>query len=120
MKKRMSIALAATVLLSGVTAASAATMSSPAKASDTLSLTSAQQKAAWSDLYMKSLYQTAPSGFDPVVGAVMPNSVTTAPVPAKAASAVPALKPYDFAQLQNRLVIVNPSDKRIAEVISSG
>jgi len=118
MKKQISLALAAAVLLSGVTAASAATMSHAAKAGDTLSLTSTQQKTAWSDLYMESMNQAAPSGFDPVIGAVVPNSVTTAPVPPKAASAVPALKPYDFAQLQNKVVIVNPSDNKIAEVIS--
>jgi hypothetical protein len=93
-------------------------MSNSAKANDTLNLTSTQQKAAWNDIYMKSLAQTAPAGFDATIGAVVPNSVTTAPVPSKAASAVPALKPYDFAMLQKKLVIVNPSDKKIAEVIT--
>ena len=55
MKKRTSLALAAAVLLSGITAASAATMSNPAKASDTLSLSSAQRKTAWNDLYVSWL-----------------------------------------------------------------
>jgi ABC-type transport system substrate-binding protein len=117
MKTSTTIALAAAVLLSGATVASAASMQP--KAADTLHLSSTQQRAAWKDLYMKSMDQTVPSGFDPIVGAVVPNSVTTAPIPSKAASAVPALKPYDFAQLQNKLVIVNPSDKKIAEVITS-
>jgi Protein of unknown function (DUF1236) len=115
MKKQTSIALAAAVLLSGVTGASAATMS---KASDTLNLSSTQQKTAWRDLYMPSLNQTAPSGFNAIVGAVVPNSVTTAPVPSKAADSVPSLRPYDFAILQKKLVIVNPSDKKIAGVIT--
>jgi hypothetical protein len=118
MKKQTSIALAAAVLLSGVTAASAATMSNSAKASDTLSLSSTQQKTAWRDFYMPSLNQNAPSGFNAIVGAVVPNSVTTAPVPSKAASAIPTLRPYDFAILQKKLVIVNPSDKKITEVIT--
>lgn len=115
MKTSTTIALAAAVLLSGATVASAA--STHPKASDTLSLSSTQQKTAWNDLYMKSMNQTVPSGFNPIVGAIMPNSVTTSPVPTKAASAVPALKPYDFAQLDNKLLIVNPTDKKIAEVI---
>ena len=118
MKKRTSLALAAAVLLSGITAASAATMSNPAKAGDTLSLSSAQRKTAWNDLYVSWLTQKTPSGFSAVIGAVVPNSVTTAPVPSKAAHAVPLLKPYDFAQLQKKLVIVNPSDKKIVEVIT--
>lgn len=118
MKTQASIALAAAVLLAGATAASAATMSNSAKASDTLSLTSTQQKTAWRDLYKPSLNQAAPSGFNVAVGAVIPNSVTTAPVSSKAARAVPSLKPYDFAMIQKKLVIVNPSDKKIAEVIT--
>ena len=118
MKTQITIALAAAALLSGATAASAAMTPHATKASDKLSLSSRQQKTAWNDIYMKSMYETVPSGFNPVVGAVVPESVTIVPVPPKAASAVPTLKPYDFAQLQNKLVIVNPSDKKIAEVIS--
>jgi len=118
MKTQTSLALALAVLLSGITAASAATMPNAAKASDTLNLSSTQQTTAWRDLTMPMLNQNAPSGFNPTVGAVVPNSVTTAPVPSKAAGDIPALKPYSFAMLQKKLVIVNPSDKKIAEVIT--
>jgi len=118
MKKQTSIALAAAVLLAGVTTASAATMSNPATTGGTLSLTSAQQKAAWRDLYTPSLSQKAPAGFHATIGAVVPSSVTMAPIPSKTVSDVPSLKPYDFAMLQKKLVIVNPSDRKIAEVIT--
>jgi Protein of unknown function (DUF1236) len=116
--KKQSMALTAALLLSSVAAASAATMPSRAKASDTLNLTSTQQKTAWGDLYMPSLDQKAPAGFNPVVGAVIPNGVATAAVPNKAVRSVPSLRPYDFAMVQGKLVIVNPSDKKIAEVIT--
>lgn len=116
--KKQSITLAAALLLSSVAAGSAATMPGQAKASDTLNLTSTQQKTAWDDLYMPSLNQKAPSGFNPIVGAVIPNGVATAAVPSKAAKAVASLRPYDFAMVQGKLVIVNPSDKKIAEVIT--
>ena len=96
MKKQSSIALAAAALFCGVTVASAATMShsantmsSPAKASDTLNLSGAQQKTAWKDLTTPMLSQTVPSGYNPTIGAVLPKSVTTAPMPSKAASDVP-------------------------------
>ncbi len=123
MKVQTSSALAAAVLLAGVSAAAAAGMqSSNAKmspqASDSLTLTNAQQKTAWNDLYTRSLNQKTPSGFNATVGALVPNSVITAPVTSKAASDVPALKPYNFAMLQKKLVIVNPTDKKIAEVIT--
>jgi Protein of unknown function (DUF1236) len=118
MKKPTLLPVAIAGLLFGVTAASAATMSKSINASDSLNLTGPQQKTAWHDLYMGSLNQKGPSGFSAVVGAVVPNSVTTAPVTSKAARAIPSLKPYDFAMVQKKLVIVNPSDRKIAEVIT--
>jgi hypothetical protein len=96
MKKQTFIAVAA-AFLSTITAASAAGMSIQTKASDTLNLTSTQQKTVWKDLYMPSLNQQSPSGFNAAVGAVVPNGVTAAAVPSKAAEAVPSLRPYDFA-----------------------
>lgn len=126
MKTRTSIALAAAaVLLSGVTAASAAAMSHATssstmarQASDALNLTSAQRKTAWNDLRSQATKQKAPSGFEGTVGAVVPSTLKIEPVPTKTADAVPSLRPYDFAMVQGKILIVNPSDKKIAEVIS--
>jgi hypothetical protein len=123
-KTQTVIALAAALSLAGISAASAATMANGvttkmvAPASDSLSLSGTQQHTAWSDLYVRSLNQKTPSGFDATVGAVVPNSVKVAPVTSRAAGDVPALKPYDFAMLQHKLLIVNPGDKKIAEVIT--
>jgi hypothetical protein len=124
MKNQTSVALAAALLLAGVTAASAAGLPSSAEtkmarpASDTLSLTSAQQKTAWKDLYMKSLTQEVPAGFAAKVGAVVPKSITTAPVTPKASGDVPALRSYAFAMIKGKVLIVNPNDHKIAEVIT--
>jgi hypothetical protein len=133
MKHKMSLALAAAVLLAGISSASAAgtmskassgsaatssKMSSSAMASDSLNLTSAQRKTAWSDISKTAAAQTAPKGFDAKVGVVIPSSIKTSPVPVTTASDVPALRPYSFAMLQKKIVIVNPNDKKIAEVIT--
>jgi hypothetical protein len=127
MKKYTSIAAVAALLLAGVAAASAAPMlpaGLPAggkiapPAHDTLNLTSAQQKTAWKDLYMKFLNQPAPSGYQVTVGAEVPKNIATGRMTAKATGDVPALKPYRFAQLENKLVIINPTDGKIADVIS--
>jgi hypothetical protein len=130
--KPHSIVLAAAVLLAGISAAAAgssehgrmaplppaASTKMAPPASDTLTLTQAEQKKAWDDLYTPSLNQRTPSGFQAAVGAVVPNDVVTAPVTARAAGDVPALKPYKFAMVQKKLVIVNPSDSKIADVIA--
>lgn len=53
-----------------------------------------------------------------MIGAVLPHDVKVAPVTDKAASDVLALKSYDFAVPQHKLLIVNPGDRKIAEVIT--
>ena len=125
MKARMSIVLAAALLLSGVTAASAAhwwhsssssTMAIPA--GDKLSLDSAQQKMAWNDLSTAASKQDLPSGFNVSIGSVVPSTVKIEPIPSRTAKDVPSLRPYDFAVVQGKLLIVNPSDKKIADVIT--
>ena len=63
---------------------------------------------------MGSLNQKTPSGFNAVAGASMPPTVVTAPVTHKAVSDIPVLKPYTFAMVQKKLVIVNPTDHKIA------
>ncbi len=116
MKKQTPIALAAALLLAGVTVASAAGMAQ-ATASDSLTLTASQQKTAWQDLHTRNK-QTAPSSFMAQSGTAVPSTLKIKPVPGKTASAVPKLRPYDFAMVKGKLLIVNPSDRTIADVIT--
>ena len=120
---KISIVLAAGSPAAGVSAASAAGMYlSDAKmaprARDSLVLSTTQQKTAWNDLHAQAGRQTAPSGFRANIGQVIPNGVTVKPVPSKTASDLPSLRRYDFALVKGKLLIVNPADKKIVEVIS--
>jgi hypothetical protein len=122
MKAHTSIALVAAALLCGVTAASAADIPSshsgiPQRASDSLSLSAAQQKTAWNDLSDLAA-QSTPVGFDAIAGSKVPNALTIKAVPSKTERDVSQLRPYDFAKIQGKLLIVNPSDRMIAEVIN--
>ncbi len=127
------IAITAAALVAGIGTASAADMhgksnmasntmsKTPAMqsmAKDNLTLTRAQQRTAWKDLGKEASNQTAPSNFKASVGATIPGDVTIQAVPAKVAARVSALKPYDYARLDNKLVIVNPNDKKVVDVIS--
>jgi len=122
------MAIAATAALTfGIGAASAAdthAMSKtaapamqPPMAKDSLSLTRSQQRTAWRDLSKQASSQAAPSSFTASVGATIPGDVTIKAVPAKVAARVSPLKPYDYALLQGKLLIVNPSDKKVVDVI---
>jgi|HubBroStandDraft_1064217.scaffolds.fasta_scaffold643287_2 hypothetical protein len=122
MKVKTTIALAMAALLAGITAGSAAEIASShggmaAEATDTLSLDATQQKTAWNDLNSQAA-QNAPANFDATAGAKVPNTLTIKAMPSKVARDVSQLRPYDFAKLQGKVLIVNPSDRMIAEVIS--
>jgi len=109
MKKQAAIALAAAMLLPGVTLALAKT-----NPPETIHMTAAQRKIAWND--MKGAAEQKAGSFVPEMGAILPADVSIKPVPKKAASKIPALKPFDFAMVEHQLVIVNPSNKVIAYV----
>ena len=120
----------ATILLIGSVGAVAAadhsamskqsSMSSTASMTkDNLSLTTAQEKLAWRDLSKQAARQRAPSNFSASMGTTVPNEITLRAIPRTVASRLPALKPYRYARLPNELLIVNPSDKKIVDVINS-
>jgi hypothetical protein len=126
MKSPSRIVIATAILLSGVSLATAAgmskstgTSSSMAKPVDQLSLSSPQQKTAWQDISGQAVKETAPARFTASIGQKVPNQLALHPVPINAAEKVPALKPYSYALLDsNKLLIVNPSDRKVAEVIT--
>jgi hypothetical protein len=130
MKTSTRLAVVAVALLSGLSVAVAAGNSSISKESmaksssasmlkDKLSLTSKQQATAWQDIHKQATKEKAPARFVAKIGAVVPSALTTYPVPTTTSSKVPALRPYQYALLgNNRLLIVNPHDKKVAEVIT--
>jgi hypothetical protein len=141
--KTTRLTVAAIALLTGISVAAAADMSqsgsktsstttgsgtvqekmakppSMSQAKDVLSLTGKQRNTAWRDISKLASKEKAPSGFIAKIGAVIPSTLTTHPVPVTTANKVPALRPYQYALLSNnRLLIVNPSDNKVAEIIT--
>jgi len=114
MRKQRAILSAAALLLCTVATASAATAMHP---SDTVILSAAQRRAVWNDLNKQATNQSA-AGLDATTGTFLPGSVKIEPVPSKAATDVPSLRPYDFAMVDHKLVIVDPSNKVIADVLT--
>lgn len=100
------------------TSPSAQSMSQDSMAQDNLTLTRTQQRTAWRDIGREASNQNAPSNFTPAVGSTVPGDVTLQSVPSKVARRVSALKPYDYALIQHKLLIVNPTDKKVVDVIS--
>jgi hypothetical protein len=129
------LTLAAIALRSGISVAAAAdngmsksttngsgTMSkstSQSMAKGSLSLTTEQKQTAWRDISGQAMKVKPPSGFTAKVGAAVPSQITTHPVPVSTVSKVPELKSYNYALLDNnKLLIINPGDKKIAQIIT--
>ena len=114
MRKQTAISSATALLLCGVATATAATAMHP---SDSISLSAAQRKTVWNDLNRQATNQNA-AGFNATIGTFVPNTVKLQPIPSKVAADVPSLQPYDFAMVGHKLVIVDPSNKVIADVLT--
>jgi hypothetical protein len=113
MKKQTAIISATALLLCGVTTAWAAT---EMHGSDTVILSAAQRKAVWNDLSKQATNQNA-SSFDGMTGTFVPSSVKIEPIPSKATANNPQLRPYDYAMVDHDLVIVDPTNKVIVDVL---
>jgi hypothetical protein len=70
----------------------------------------------WNDLGKQATNQNA-AGFDATIGTFVPNTVKIEPMPSKTAADIPPLRPYDYAMVDHKLVIVDPSNKVIADVL---
>lgn len=130
MKTRILLTVVAVALLSGASVAMAANSSTAWKESsaksastsilkDKLSLTGKQQATAWQDITKQATKEEAPAGFTAKIGSVVPSTLMTYPVPMTTSSKVPVLRRYQYALLENnKLLIVNPHDKKVADVIT--
>jgi hypothetical protein len=114
MRKQTAFLSAAALLLCSVATASAATAM---HGTDTVILSAAQRSAVWNDLSKQATNQNA-AGFDATIGTFVPKTVKLEPIPSKTAADVPSLQPYDFAMVGKKLVIVDPSNKVIADVLT--
>jgi hypothetical protein len=126
MKSYLVPAIATVMIASSIGAASAANTMSMSKspsgqsmAQDNLSLSARQKTTAWRDLSKQGARQQQPSTFTASVGTAVPDAITLRPISGKASAQVPALRPYQYALLQDKLLIINPKDKKIVDVISA-
>jgi hypothetical protein len=111
-------AAAFALLLASATFAAAAGTGAMAP-NDRLSLTSTQEHTILQSINKQNVKKEAsPSGFKAAVGQAVPTSIPLHALPSDAASQVPAVKPYEYAVLQNQLLIVNPKDRKIVDMIA--
>jgi hypothetical protein len=85
---------------------------------DSLGLTSDQAHTIYQDINKLNVKDTAPSGFDAKVGAAVPSSISLHALPSDVASKVPTVKPYQYAMLQGKVLLVDPKDKKVVDIVT--
>ncbi|HUN96909.1 MAG TPA: DUF1236 domain-containing protein [Bradyrhizobium sp.] len=128
MKTKLVTTAAALALASGVASAPAAATGTISKflqpsamhamTKPPLALTRTERKLALKDIGRSGKTQSEPARFTPTVGATVPTTLALRPVPANLGRQVSALKTYDYALLRHDLLIVNPTNKRVVDVIN--
>ena len=122
MRKEISSALAIATFIAGISAISIANamLSAPSakRPGDFLSLTYREKRLAWRDLHKQAIHHYGVPWFAAIDRWVLPPSVRVKPVTRRALRDIPALAGYDFAIMQGLLLIVNPTDRAVAEVIT--
>ena len=111
-------AVAAALLLCSIAGASAAETGPFLVASDDFVLTGAQEQLLWQRIGRTVSSTTAPSGLIAAVGATLPASVALHALPATVTRQIPAVRPYKYATLGEALLIINPTDRVIVDVIT--
>ena len=70
------------------------------------------------DVYATEAAPTPRPGRIYAVGSVLPASVAVAPLPATATVAVPSARPYDYATVDNRVLLVDPATNTVVADIT--
>ena len=90
------------------------------QASDDFVLTGAQEDLIWQRMggHTPNDDDSAPCGCKPWMFSEVPSSVRLHTLPAAVTARIPMLKPYKYATLGQRLLIVNPNDRKVVDIIS--
>ena len=116
-------------LLASVGVASAQSPTSPAapapaaksqdsmKQGSSLQLNAQQKAAIFQSVTKEKVKSPPPANLQVSVGAQIPASIELYALPANVVSEVPATKPYKYTVAQNQVLIVDPTNMKIVDVI---
>jgi hypothetical protein len=80
-------------------------------------LTAAQKQTLYQSISKTQKNNAAPTGFRATVGALVPDGVGLAPVPATIAELMPQTKGLETAMVEGQVVLVEPQGKKVVAVI---
>ena len=118
MQSHRRYAVAVLLLLCSYGVAAAAEAQSPFRASDDFALTGAQESLIWHAVSRQSGQGGRASGFNASLYTALPSSIVLHDLPSKVTGQIPMLRPYKYATWGDALLIINPADRRIVDIIT--
>jgi Protein of unknown function (DUF1236) len=82
-----------------------------------LQLSAAQKTAIFQSVTKDKVKSPPPANLQVSVGAQIPASIELYPLPANVVADVPAANPFKYTVSQNQVVIVDPTNMKVVEVI---
>ena len=83
-----------------------------------LKLTAAQKHTIYSSISSQKQRETAPPTFQAAIGAVVPGSIELQSLPKTIVELIPELKNYEYAMVANQVLLVDPKNKQVVEIIN--
>jgi len=104
-------------LIRAANAEGVAPESAPPATARTINIT-AEQRHIIKEIVLKAPnVEKAPADVDVTVGSTVPSTVTVQPFPTDVSTKVPQVKAHTFFVQGDKVIIVNPVDNKIAEVV---
>ncbi len=91
--------------------------SAPPATARTINITAEQRHIIKEIVLKASNVEKAPADVDVTVGSTVPSTVTVQPFPTDVSTKVPQVKTHTFFVQGDKVIIVNPVDNKIAEVV---
>lgn len=110
--------LAATLAVGAVGGATAQTATQDAATGPRIELSDAQRHTIYQSVSRTQKNHAAPTGFRVSIGATVPPGVDIAPMPDTLVTLMPDAKPFAVAMIEKQVVLVDPSTRRVATVIT--
>lgn len=83
-----------------------------------LRLTAAQKHTIYASISNQRQKETAPPAFRAALGAVVPPSIELQALPKTIVELIPELQDYEYAMVANQVLLVDPKNKRVIEIIN--
>lgn len=96
------------------------TVADPVQPKPMLRLTEAQHRQVADAISGEDTLEKLPPDFQPTIGAKAPvqAKLATHPLPRPLVYAIPALKEYYYAQLADRILIIDPMSGTVADIVT--